>query len=1464
MELERNARFVAAPETPSVQPNQWHSSRPSMTLNQATPIRPIEGNRYANHQADESTDASSFGIQLRSMMQNPSKSQTSEEQLQQAIEEISKLDQQHPTQQQHQMVDYNEESELDLDPNLVDSSESPKSHNITDSSSSSMMMENPSQQQKLDQNRASSSKAITNETNRSTAKQNERQPSAATKKPTEATKVAKTQQAISAPTSTQNPIETTTRGLVPIMMREPKKNELVSMNGGDEARTEAPVMSTTKSVSASNQEDRLNLENGRPAGVMRNQSSIARPKVKPNQVKSTTELTLEVQQTTAAPTTTSTIPPAIKSSTQAFDLTRKQSSSTTKAPQMSFKDSIKLEALTTMKSTSSSLNSMSSSTASPKENEGEEESDDATDMPEGGSGNRTDTSGADESDSEGDDEDSSEATTENSMESTTTAPMRMVSLDQVSKSSLTTPPTLLTTIDIERLSPKDSTTKSSDSSKDITQSPLSNVMSTTVETAIMDSREREREESPKLIEVAGDRSTSPSSMSPQTTTKIIGEGTDAAITMPMDALMRMVMMNQFDNQKTSSVGESPTTTTSTTTQSSRPQSVSGREESTQAAVTPSQAAQSSTQSPQTVSSRMPTSSESQSTSTASMKPQQLMTTEVLPIEMRVTPMPSSGQSEADSGSSQFSMMTTQSLDKVAQKAVSMVLDSLRGSTSSEPTEEEGREPKIELLNMDLMPIQRMSKRPTQQEEDQMKTSLLQQIQQIAHQTMAVNVEPGMRLRPLMQSIPNQGVKTSQQPARSQSISPSVLSNDQVYMIMMPAQSSKPITMSDAHSKKPTGSEGASQTMKTNVMSTRPQSPAMMTNVPAVTDGSSRRQESTKPVPQWATMPSPTAVSEAGPIGNEKQSMMTSPTSGSTMGSKSGRLMATVKSAGSTSTPMASVTTTSATAAPTTSTPQLSSSTQQTGSTPATLMDQMRMTQRELSAMRAGKQTASAPSTKTATTLTTQSASSISDSNGSSQRQQQTTPMISGSSNKATNSTPTSIGEDSRFIITTPANSVQGKQASRVTEEEASQAKQANQGDQGSSQVPLTIPKTKSAEENQRISDKQDNGSNDGSLTVATSKPSESHSGKQQHQKESLERQNESSGRANPARPSDPAILERPLSKEALSMPTMQQHQTQNSQNQSQIATKSKINSKSKTNVRPNANNSASPSNQLSRLRANGSKSEPEQTASAIRQFGGANRMSALANKPVPFGRPATMVMTLALPMQQSQKLTLRQQYEQPTYDYGPSIAVRRPDEPLANGQVPNCTLSGKNFCVLTQDYPMDEVRRAVEQSFRSVRIMYEELQTVSDQELHKDDYINKTNNQAASGKFACQTQVEMMRPGWAKDEITKEWMLVVNTDVFPQRVRTESCAQANTPCEFIAPFYDSTCQQRYSLHRMIAIDPHDPSRSPQVAVFKFPAGCVCRVHPIRKTSPFSYPTTTPIPQVSNSQSPSNSSAVSKN
>lgn len=169
--------------------------------------------------------------------------------------------------------------------------------------------------------------------------------------------------------------------------------------------------------------------------------------------------------------------------------------------------------------------------------------------------------------------------------------------------------------------------------------------------------------------------------------------------------------------------------------------------------------------------------------------------------------------------------------------------------------------------------------------------------------------------------------------------------------------------------------------------------------------------------------------------------------------------------------------------------------------------------------------------------------------------------------------------------------------------------------------------------------------------------------------------------------------------------------------------------------------------------------------------------------------------------------------------------MARPDKPLADGKMPNCTLLGTNFCIITNDYPMGDVDSAVSRNYDRVRLMYEELHTVGD-----DQILNESDK---PGKFACESQQEWLRPGWAKDEITKEWMLVVNTHLFPQRIRVETCRNPKQACSFVAPFYESSCEQRYSLHRLIALDPHDAAKSPVVALFKFPAGCACRVNPVK-------------------------------
>ncbi|XP_022241244.1 neurotrophin 1-like [Limulus polyphemus] len=166
--------------------------------------------------------------------------------------------------------------------------------------------------------------------------------------------------------------------------------------------------------------------------------------------------------------------------------------------------------------------------------------------------------------------------------------------------------------------------------------------------------------------------------------------------------------------------------------------------------------------------------------------------------------------------------------------------------------------------------------------------------------------------------------------------------------------------------------------------------------------------------------------------------------------------------------------------------------------------------------------------------------------------------------------------------------------------------------------------------------------------------------------------------------------------------------------------------------------------------------------------------------------------------------------------------------------MPPCALSGKNFCILTDDYPSDFVEKMMDEEMKvKIKIMYEELQTVGDPELFES---HLGDGPAARGQFACETEANVMRPGWVQDAISGDWMVVINNDLFPQKIRTESCKNPNKPCSFIESFYESVCQQRFSLHRLIAVHPWNPERSPVVALFKFPAGCSCRVAPITQNS----------------------------
>ncbi len=49
-----------------------------------------------------------------------------------------------------------------------------------------------------------------------------------------------------------------------------------------------------------------------------------------------------------------------------------------------------------------------------------------------------------------------------------------------------------------------------------------------------------------------------------------------------------------------------------------------------------------------------------------------------------------------------------------------------------------------------------------------------------------------------------------------------------------------------------------------------------------------------------------------------------------------------------------------------------------------------------------------------------------------------------------------------------------------------------------------------------------------------------------------------------------------------------------------------------------------------------------------------------------------------------------------------------------------------------------------------------------------------TNTFRHKGNFICESDVSYVRPGWAKNW-KGEWIAVLNTDVFPQSVRIETC-----------------------------------------------------------------------------------------
>lgn len=1344
-------------------------------------------------------------------------------------------------QQQNQMIDYPEDNETDLDNlnNMTDTNDNNKNQQGGDSSSSSMMMAGNSNTNQAAKQQQTTEFMMQGRQQDNSAINEVQQPTGVTDKPTSKQKMIAMMQPQSTGTDSQQQQSGSSK------QSEGRTNETLVDSTGRQAElrttTSAPKSTTsgqqmqdndgetpisfnqqqsTKvqqlTTPAANAGGRVELMNGRPASAtglrqQQQQATTTSARLPTLPAKSTTTTTGPQTTKTFSATTTTTASPMIPITT--ISTTTNEGDRTADMSRLN-QESVTTTTASTDDSKSNSANG--TDTNSTEDDDGEDED---SDQPASGGSNLMNSAGTNDTSSDSGDGDDSDETDDVQTEQTPTTTLQSgqpTGSGPTTTTTTTVQPPAMTTIDIERLP------KQGQKSQKQQQPPSESGKAPSLEKQNNQKQGIQDEDFNRIRKPSSDSNFVMMTLSPDQRTVEDGE---SSITVPMDTLMRM-MMNQLAMDEMQANNDKMQTPVSIMATSSRGSTIQSTEQPTAATRTPAASSTSArlTEQQTTTTTKRPVASDTSATTKAQSKEGQTMVNDIMAngkkIKLQPPPTTKMPTSKPTSDSQEPQNSTPSALVEISTQRTLIDMPSNEMNSASRDKQ---REPKMEIINMDLMPVQKMmsaQQRPTPAR-DEMRMSMQMSMREEDGQrgrgeqpTMILDnnnrlvmleVEPGMRLRPPTGGQQMATTAAAGQPSRNTQA-------NTIYMIMM---NPNPSTMSSqeptAHSKKPP----MMQDQQPQMSSTKsPQQPAPVSV-------SLSTKQTNRPMTMLERLTNQQQPSTFGP----PLFMRTSQPTGSTGRASSSRSMITTSGQQQSTTMSPPTASSTATTMAKSMMDNVIEMEQDAKRQPNSVMDMRRL---EL----------------TSPTVQPMTSSSISMRMRQQMMSQTTRPAGQQASSQATSRAPFSQQETTtstpvrQSAITTTTTIVP---TADTTEKETTSGSGQDSSISATGITPLTTTmmpgtsagtstsKTPATSADERITQ---------TTTTANPQQNRQQTGGEQSSVDAtlgsdnnqiqFERIQQPATNASAAATPAPSV-KRPQASSKTASKVKQTAKTAN-------ATSSFIPSKlrmdfNKLNL--DTGKQAAGNNKTANLIA--SQPLPTTTVSpvqamaqnmAIRQFGGANRMSALANgQPVPFGRPSAMTM------QSTSKPT---KVDLPTFEYGPSIAVRRPDEPLANGQVPNCTLTGKNFCVLTKDYPMNEVRQAVERSFRSVRIMYEELQTVSDQELHKDDF-NATNNQAASGKFACQTQVEMMRPGWAKDEITKGWMLVVNTDVFPQRVRTESCAQPNTPCEFIAPFYDSTCQQRYSLHRMIAIDPHDPSRSPQVAVFKFPAGCVCRVHPIRKS-----------------------------
>ncbi|CAL4158597.1 unnamed protein product [Meganyctiphanes norvegica] len=162
---------------------------------------------------------------------------------------------------------------------------------------------------------------------------------------------------------------------------------------------------------------------------------------------------------------------------------------------------------------------------------------------------------------------------------------------------------------------------------------------------------------------------------------------------------------------------------------------------------------------------------------------------------------------------------------------------------------------------------------------------------------------------------------------------------------------------------------------------------------------------------------------------------------------------------------------------------------------------------------------------------------------------------------------------------------------------------------------------------------------------------------------------------------------------------------------------------------------------------------------------------------------------------------------------------------LTGATKPGCART-RIYCPYDHGYPIDKVNSIIDRYYNDLQILYQSLyQFTTQDELYKD---NATLGYRQDGHFVCGSVVESARLGWAQNT-RGQWLVVINTDKFPQSVRIETCKYGGRRCEYLPPCYKSTCIQRSSYAKLIAIDPTRPSVRPRVETFLLPSACSCFV-----------------------------------